>query len=139
MSLGERRGTGVYDMDFQKVVYSASGLVAIRDFGTEFNPSEELMEGVYFTPGHLLVSGRGDTEGGVAVQISIGDGDPPRTPKIFERGMNFLSGVVSVSAPEAPDEESLRLPQAGMWRVGVYAAGFPESSAIHLKFGRISE
>ncbi|WP_371604914.1 hypothetical protein OG345_40310 (plasmid) [Streptomyces sp. NBC_01220] len=117
---------------YDTLLTSVSGIVAVRDFGTEDQPSVESMEEFYFTPGNLLIAARPDFEGDIAVHVSVGGEMPSAMRQVLEKIMNFKSGILSVSAPEYPDEESLRLPCAGYWKVRAFVCGSPNPDRVVL-------
>lgn len=107
-----------------------TGLVAFRDLGTADQPrvvSGE--EDILFLPGHLVVVGRSDRD--IQVEVRVGGGDLSGAQRVFGGVMNFRSGVLSVSEPESPDEESLRLPRCGSWNVQVYLRSAPEREELY--------
>ncbi|MFE6869237.1 hypothetical protein ACFVFS_22090 [Kitasatospora sp. NPDC057692] len=111
------------------------GLVSIRDMGTDDYPQSadgdyECLAG----RGQIYVSTRTDSEGDVRVRVYLGKADPAVMRVIHEGVMEFKSGIISITAPAMEDEETVILPAAGVWQVGVAVSGggSPDSVDVYL-------
>ncbi|MFD9289747.1 hypothetical protein ACFWX5_32710 [[Kitasatospora] papulosa] len=102
-----------------------TGMVAFRDFGTSDQPTAVTgYEDVLSLPGHVVIVGASGND--INVEVRVGEEGASRGLKVFDGEMEILSGVLSVTEPESPDEESLILPRRGTWMVSVYL----ESSTV---------
>lgn len=110
---------------------SKGGLVSIRDFGTFDHP--EVVTGeeeVLFLPSHMMVWTRPDGEGDVLIEVRADGFDGSGMRRVIAAVMTFHSSIMSISEATDPEEETLRLPRAGDWRISVYAAGEPYAHTV---------
>ncbi|GAA3578849.1 hypothetical protein [Streptomyces osmaniensis] len=114
-------------------VYTQFPMVSVRDFGTEDYPVAETgEEEVIHTPGQIYIASRSDVDGDVRVEVWLGAPDPERGRNVLDSVMTFSSGIMCVSAPAEEDQESLRLPTPGNWRVRVCVEGEPRPHTVSL-------
>ncbi|MGV9707400.1 hypothetical protein [Streptomyces sp. NPDC003483] len=119
------------------LISTQSGLIAIRDMGTQDQPEMQTGSELFaFLPGHVFISVRPDFEGDVAVEFIVDDQVDLGGPPLFDRVMQFDSGALSASDVVVPDEELLKLPRAGAWRVKVYTEGTPWPHKVTVVFDR---
>lgn len=105
------------------------GLVSIRDFDTEDEPEVE-----EFLPGHVYVATRTDTDGKVAIDVAIGEPKETDMRTVIEEVMTFESGILCITAPTIPDEETVRLPRPGQWAVKICVRGEPRPDWVGIYF-----
>ncbi|MEU8947779.1 hypothetical protein [Streptomyces sp. NPDC048489] len=119
------------------LVSTQSGLISIRDMHTEDQPEVQTGSELFtFLPGHVFITVRPDFEGDVAVEFIVDGQVDLGVPPLFDRVMQFDSGALCASDVVDPDEELLKLPRAGAWRVKVYTEGTPWPHKVTVVFDR---
>ncbi|MBZ3907540.1 hypothetical protein [Streptomyces griseiscabiei] len=119
-----------------RIVYSDGflnqfGMISIRDFETEDQPTAETgEEEVISLPGNLFVATRTDMQGEVQVEIHVGECVDLDARLIFDGSMTFRSSWLCITGVVDPDEETLRLPRSGEWKIKVLVQGSPRPSRV---------
>ncbi|MFJ5610628.1 hypothetical protein ACIQCJ_14725 [Streptomyces sp. NPDC093221] len=107
--------------------------IMVRDFGTSDAPEWETGdEPLAWFPGSFMIGTVDDTDGDVTVEVRLGAADTPGARTIFDGIFSCTSGIVSIMTPTEYDNETLRLPRAGDWkmRIAVKGAERPDYVAI---------
>ncbi|QYX77907.1 hypothetical protein [Streptomyces akebiae] len=117
---------------YSDVFLSQFGLISIRDFETEDQPEVESgEEEIVSLPGNIFVATRTDMQGEVRVEIHVGECvNRPDSRLIFDGSMTFRSSWMCVTGVVDPDEETLRLPRSGEWKIKVYVQGSPRPDGV---------